>query len=90
DKATQYLAAYKPFEHRPPTLICERMFKIPGVVLCTALTSIPCLNRIASRLSVRHYCARPPALHRSPTSCPRSSSPHLHASPDSALKWSSG
>lgn len=55
DEATQYLAAYKQFEYRPPRLICERIFKTPGAVLDTAFTSIP---RLASRRSVRHYSAR--------------------------------
>ncbi|KAH9027785.1 hypothetical protein EDB85DRAFT_1868164, partial [Lactarius pseudohatsudake] len=84
-RATQYLAAYKQSEHRPPTLICERIFKTPGVALRTALTSIPRLNRTNFE-TVRASLLRPdpPALHRSPTPCPRSSSPYLRASPDSA------
>ncbi|KAH9164983.1 hypothetical protein EDB89DRAFT_375195 [Lactarius sanguifluus] len=44
DEATQYLAAYKQSEHRPPTLICERISKTPAV-LRTVFTSTPRLNR---------------------------------------------
>ncbi|KAH9033832.1 hypothetical protein EDB85DRAFT_1864219, partial [Lactarius pseudohatsudake] len=36
---------YKQPEHRPPTLICERVFKTPGTFRRTAFTNIPDLNR---------------------------------------------
>ncbi|KAH9160120.1 hypothetical protein EDB89DRAFT_1863608, partial [Lactarius sanguifluus] len=40
----QYLTTYKQPKHRPPMLICKRVFKTPGTVLRTAFASIPCLN----------------------------------------------
>ncbi|KAI9511950.1 DNA repair protein rad10 [Russula earlei] len=45
DEAGQYLAAYKLSEHRPPTLIRERVDKTPAALLRTALTSIPRVNK---------------------------------------------
>jgi hypothetical protein len=45
DEAGQYLTAYKQSEHRPPTLIRERVDKTPDALLRTALTSIPRVNK---------------------------------------------
>jgi len=45
DEAGQYLSAYKQSEHRPPTLIRERVDKTPDALLRTALTSIPRVNK---------------------------------------------
>lgn len=45
DEAGQYLTAYKQSEHRPPTLIRERVDKAPDALLRTALTSIPRVNK---------------------------------------------
>ncbi|KAH9169802.1 restriction endonuclease type II-like protein [Lactarius sanguifluus] len=45
DEAGQYLTAYKQSEHRPPTMIRERVDKTPDALLRTALTSIPRVNK---------------------------------------------
>jgi DNA excision repair protein ERCC-1 len=45
DEAGQYLTAYKQSEHRPPTLIRERVDKTPSALLRAALTSIPRVNK---------------------------------------------
>ncbi|KAH8996012.1 restriction endonuclease type II-like protein, partial [Lactarius akahatsu] len=45
DEAGQYLIAYKQSEHRPLTLIRERVDKTPDALLRTALTSIPRVNK---------------------------------------------
>ncbi|KAF8259041.1 restriction endonuclease type II-like protein [Lactarius quietus] len=45
DEAGQYLTAFKQSEHRPPTLIRERVDKTPEALFRTALTSIPRVNK---------------------------------------------
>ncbi|KAI0260580.1 restriction endonuclease type II-like protein [Gloeopeniophorella convolvens] len=45
DEAGQYLALYKQSEHRPPTLIRERIDKTPAALLRAALTSVPRVNK---------------------------------------------
>ncbi|KAI9447333.1 hypothetical protein BJY52DRAFT_1420386 [Lactarius psammicola] len=45
DEAGQYLTAYKQSECCPPTLIHERVYISLGVLLRTALTSIPRVNK---------------------------------------------
>ncbi|KAH9972581.1 restriction endonuclease type II-like protein [Lactifluus volemus] len=45
DEAGQYLTAYKQCEHRPPTLIRERVDKTPSALLRASLTSIPRVNK---------------------------------------------
>ncbi|KAH9165314.1 hypothetical protein EDB89DRAFT_2076958 [Lactarius sanguifluus] len=66
DEATQYLAAYKQSEHRPPTLICERIFKTPAV-LRTVFMSTPRLNR--TNFEALHLQPLVPGIHL-PTSVP--------------------
>ena len=45
DEAGAYLATYKRFEHKPPTMIKERIEKEPGAILRAALTSISKVNK---------------------------------------------
>ena len=59
DEAGQYLTAFKQSEHRPPTLIRERVDKTPDALLRTALTSIPRVNKtdvetLRASFGVRH------------------------------------
>ena len=46
DEAGQYLIAYKQSEHRPQTLIHECIDTTPNALLCTAITSIRCINKM--------------------------------------------
>ncbi|KAH8979671.1 hypothetical protein EDB86DRAFT_2753433, partial [Lactarius hatsudake] len=58
---------YKQFEHHPPMLICQHVFKTRGVFLRTEFTSISRLNMSdfdTLRASLLHQ--DPPALHRYP------------------------
>ncbi|KAI9429879.1 hypothetical protein H4582DRAFT_1602631 [Lactarius indigo] len=87
DLASQYLAVFIQSEPCPPTPVCKRVFKTPGVVLHTEFTSILLLNRTDFDM-LRTSLTRPDALHRIPTPCSWSLSPKLHASPDSARKRS--
>ncbi|VDB94879.1 unnamed protein product [Peniophora sp. CBMAI 1063] len=45
EEAGSYLATYKRFEHRPPTMIKERIEKEPAAIMRAALTSISKVNK---------------------------------------------
>ncbi|KAI9457206.1 hypothetical protein BJY52DRAFT_1212659 [Lactarius psammicola] len=61
DEAGQYLTAYKQSECRPPTLIHERVYISPGVLLRTALTSIPRVNKTDVEILTRVIWSRLPS-----------------------------
>ena len=62
DEAGQYLTAYKQSEHRQPTLIRERVDKMPSALLRTALTSISRVNKTDVETLRASYGVRPPFL----------------------------
>ncbi|KAH9054688.1 restriction endonuclease type II-like protein [Lactarius vividus] len=71
DEAGQYLTAYKQSEHRPPTMIRERVDKTPDALLRTALTSIPRVNKTDVETLRASFGVRPTYTHTlSPPSFP--------------------
>ena len=60
DEAGQYLTAYKQSEHRPPTLIRERIDKTPSALLRTALTSVQRVNKTDAETLRASFGVRPP------------------------------
>jgi DNA excision repair protein ERCC-1 len=60
DEAGQYLTAYKQSEHRPPTLIRERIDKTPSALLRTALTSVQRVNKTDAQTLRASFGVRPP------------------------------
>src|SRR6266581_9534776 len=74
DEAGQYLTTYKQSEHRPPTLIRERVDKTPDALLRTALTSIPRVNKtdvetLRASFGVRQNCPPSPYTLSSDRTC---------------------
>lgn len=65
DEAGQYLTTYKQSEHRPPTLIRERIDKTPSALLRTALTSVQRVNKTDAETLRASFGVRPSPPHKS-------------------------